>query len=97
MIDVNNFEFDFSELDTMSDFELDLFFSLVINQNSMYLSMLEDPDFIGSIDNLSLISDSAVYYAKLLDVFLDWELFDNVGVIHSILINLDLILNNIKK
>jgi hypothetical protein len=97
MIDVNNFEFDFSELDTMSDFELDLFFSLVINQNSMYLSMLEDPDFVDSIDNLSLISDSAVYYAKLLDVFLDWELFDNVGVIHSILINLDLILNNIKK
>jgi hypothetical protein len=97
MIDVNNFEFDFSELDTMSDFELDLFFSLVINQNSMYLSMLEDLDFVDSIDNLSLISDSAVYYAKLLDVFLDWELFDNVGVIHSILINLDLILNNIKK
>ena len=80
----------------MSELELDLYFNLLIEQNNAYLLLFDDPEFQGSLD-LKLIGESRNYYMNILELFIDWELFDYVEDIHLILINLELLEEKLKK
>ena len=96
MATIENSELDFSELDGMSELELDLYFNLLIEQNNAYLLLFDDPEFQESLD-LRLIEESRNYYMNILELFIDWELFDYVEDIHLILINLELLEEKLKK
>lgn len=96
MATIENSELDFSELDGMSELELDLYFNLLIEQNNAYLLLFDDPEFQESLD-LKLIEESRKYYTNILELFIDWELFDYVEDIHLILINLELLEEKLKK
>jgi hypothetical protein len=96
MATIENSELDFSELDGMSELELDLYFNLLIEQNNAYLLLFDDPEFKESLD-LKLIEESRKYYTNILELFIDWELFDYVEDIHLILINLELLEEKLKK
>jgi hypothetical protein len=96
MATIENSELDFSELEEMSDLELDLYFNLLIDQNSSYLSLFDDAEFIESLD-IKVIEEATSYYERILELFLDWELFDYVEDIHQILINLILAEEKLKK
>jgi hypothetical protein len=96
MATIENSELDFSELDEMSELELDLYFNLLIEQNNAYLLLFDDPEFQESLD-LKLIEESRNYYMNILELFIDWELFDYVEDIHLILINLELLEEKLKK
>jgi hypothetical protein len=96
MATIENSELDFSELDGMSELELDLYFNLLIEQNNAYLLLFDDPEFQESLD-LKLIEESRNYYMNILELFIDWELFDYVEDIHLILINLELLEEKLKK
>jgi hypothetical protein len=96
MTSIENSELDFSELDGMSELELDLYFNLLIEQNNAYLLLFDDPEFKESLD-LKLIEESRKYYTNILELFIDWELFDYVEDIHLILINLELLEEKLKK
>jgi len=96
MATIENSELDFSELDRMSELELDLYFNLLIEQNNAYLLLFDDPEFQESLD-LKLIEESRNYYMNILELFIDWELFDYVEDIHLILINLELLEEKLKK
>ena len=80
----------------MSELELDLYFNLLIEQNNAYLLLFDDPEFQESLD-LELIEESRNYYMNILELFIDWELFDYVEDIHLILINLELLEEKLKK
>jgi hypothetical protein len=80
----------------MSELELDLYFNLLIEQNNAYLLLFDDPEFQESLD-LKLIEESRNYYMNILELFIDWELFDYVEDIHLILINLELLEEKLKK
>ena len=96
MATIENSELNFSELDEMSELELDLYFNLLIEQNNAYLLLFDDPEFQESLD-LKLIEESRNYYMNILELFIDWELFDYVEDIHLILINLELLEEKLKK
>jgi hypothetical protein len=96
MATIENSELNFSELDGMSELELDLYFNLLIEQNNAYLLLFDDPEFQESLD-LKLIEESRNYYMNILELFIDWELFDYVEDIHLILINLELLEEKLKK
>ena len=96
MATIENSELDFSELDGMSELELDLYFNLLIEQNNAYLLLFDDPEFQESLD-LKLIEESRNYYMNILELFIDWELFDYVEDIHLIFINLELLEEKLKK
>ncbi len=96
MATIENSELDFSELDGMSELELDLYFNLLIEQNNAYLLLFDDPEFQESLD-LKLIEESRNYYMNILELFIDWELFDYVEDIHLILINLELLEEKLKE
>ena len=96
MTTIENSELDFSELDGMSELELDLYFNLLIEQNNAYLLLFDDPEFQESLD-LKLIEESRKYYMNILELFIDWELFDYVEDIHLILINLEILEEKLKK
>ena len=96
MATIENSELDFSELEEMSDLELDLYFNLLIDQNSSYLSLFDDAEFIESLD-IKVIEEATSYYERILELFLDWELFDYVEDIDQILINLQLAEEKLKK
>ena len=95
MATIENSELDFSELEELSEMELDIYFNLLIDQNSSYRSLFDDSDFVESLD-LNDISESKKYYLKILDLFADWELFDYIEDIVFILENLLIIENNLK-
>lgn len=95
MATIENSELDFSELEELSEIELDIYFNLLIDQNSSYRSLFDDSDFVESLD-LNDISESKKYYLKILDLFADWELFDYIEDIVFILENLLIIENNLK-
>jgi hypothetical protein len=96
MATIENSELNFSELDEMSELELDLYFNLLIEQNNAYLLLFDDPEFQESLD-LKLIEESRKYYMNILELFIDWELFDYVEDIHLILINLEILEEKLKK
>ena len=96
MATIENSELDFSELDEMSELELDLYFNLLIEQNNAYLLLFDDLEFKESLD-LKLIEESRNYYMNILKLFIDWELFDYVEDIHLILINLEILEEKLKK
>ena len=50
MATVENSEFDFSELDNMSDMELDILFSFMIQANSAFKESLTDENLLASLD-----------------------------------------------
>lgn len=90
MTSIENSELDFSELDSMSELELNIFFNQLIQLVKDFRDLLEDEEFIKSLDNTT-ITELYNYYDKIFDIFLDWELIDNqedIAAVHAILGNL---------
>jgi hypothetical protein len=90
MTSIENSELDFSELDSMSEIELSIFFNQMIDFIHGFRKMLEDEEFLKSLDQLT-IRNLYEYYDKIFDIFLDWELVDNqedIAAVHAILGNL---------
>lgn len=90
MTSIENSELDFSELDSMSDLELDIFFNQLIVMIKDFRTLIEDEEFLKSLDK-STIVNLYNYYDKIFDIFLEWELVDNqedIAAIHATLGNL---------
>jgi len=90
MTSVENSELDFSELDSMSELELNIFFNQMVDFVRDFRKLLEDEEFLKSLDKPTII-DLYNYYDKIFDIFLDWELVDNqedIAAVHAILGNL---------
>ena len=75
MATVENSEFDFSELDDMSDMELDILFSFMIQANTAFRESLSDEDLLASLD-LEKVTHLKEQYLKICEVFIEWELVD---------------------
>lgn len=87
MTSIENSELDFSELDSMSELELDIFFNQLIILVKDFRQLLEDQEFQKSLDKPTII-DLYNYYDKIFDLFLEWELVDNqedIAIICAIL------------
>jgi len=90
MTSIENSELDFSELNSMSEIELSIFFNQMIDFIHGFRKMLEDEEFLKSLDQPT-IRNLYEYYDKIFDIFLDWELVDNqedIAAVHAILGNL---------
>jgi hypothetical protein len=90
MTSIENSELDFSELDSMSELELNIFFNQMVDFVRDFRKLLEDEEFLKSLDKPTII-DLYNYYDKIFDIFLDWELVDNqedIAAVHAILGNL---------
>ena len=77
MATIENSELDFSELDGMSEMELDIFFDIMIQTNSAFRESLSDDNFLSSLDaeQIVLLKDR---YLEICKLFIDWELLDNL-------------------
>lgn len=87
MTSIENSELDFSELDSMSELELDIFFNQLTILVKDFRQLLEDQEFQKSLDKPTII-DLYNYYDKIFDLFLEWELVDNqedIAIICAIL------------
>lgn len=87
MTSIENSELDFSELDSMSDLELNIYFNHLLYLVKDFRELLDDPIFVESLDQPT-IKDLYNYYDKIFDIFLEWELVDNqedIIAVHAIL------------
>jgi len=77
MATIENSELDFSEMDKMSDLELDIFFSIMVEANAAFRESLSDDNFLRSLDSqqVLLLKDR---YLEICKLFIDWELLDNL-------------------
>lgn len=77
MATIENSELDFSELDEMSELELDIFFDFIIQTNSAFRESLNDEDFLNSLEQESILLLKERYF-QICKLFIDWELLDNL-------------------
>jgi hypothetical protein len=77
MATIENSELNFSELDEMSDLELDIFFSIMIETNAAFRESLSDDNFLRSLNSeqVLLLKDR---YLEICKLFIDWEILDNL-------------------
>jgi hypothetical protein len=77
MTTIENSELDFSELDEMSDLELDIFFDVMVQANTAFRESLSDNNFLSSLDaeQILLLKER---YLQICKLFIDWELLDNL-------------------
>lgn len=77
MATIENSGLDFSDLDEMSDLELDIFFDVMVQANAAFRESLSDDNFLGSLDTeqVLLLKDR---YLEICKLFIDWELLDNL-------------------
>jgi hypothetical protein len=77
MATIENSELDFSELDGMSNLELDIFFNIMVEANAAFRESLSDNNFLSSLDaeQILFLKDR---YLQICKVFIDWELLDNL-------------------
>ena len=77
MATIENSELDFSELDGMSELELDIFFHVMIQTNSAFRESLNDEEFLSSLDS-EKIMHLKDRYLEICKLFIDWELLNNL-------------------
>lgn len=80
---------DFEDLDSFDKYELDLFFTSLIDLISLYKSSFQEEFNLNELTQQELI-DLDNYFQKILDLFLEWELFDYLEDIHYILVELEI-------
>jgi hypothetical protein len=77
MATIENSELDFSELNEMSDLELDIFFDVMVQANTAFRESLIDDNFLNSLEaeQILLLKER---YLQICKLFIDWELLDNL-------------------
>jgi hypothetical protein len=96
MTSIENSELDFSELDQADDYTIDLFFNGLIDSVSIFREFLDDEDYIKSLDKDQLLELKS-YHDKIYELFIDWELVDNMEDISYITLVIDELLENFQK
>jgi hypothetical protein len=96
MTSIENSELDFSELDQADDYTIDLFFNGLIDYISIFRESLDDEDYIKSLDKDQLLELKS-YYDRIYELFIDWELVDNMEDISYITLVIDELLEKFQK
>jgi hypothetical protein len=96
MTSIENSELDFSELDQADDYTIDLFFNGLIDYISIFRESLDDEDYIKSLDKDQLLELKS-YYDRIYELFIDWELVDNMEDISYITLVVDELLEKFQK
>lgn len=79
---------DLDDLDSLDEYELNLFFTYLIDFISLYKTVFQEEVNLNEFSQQELI-DLDKYFQKILDIFLEWELFDYVEDIHIILVEIE--------
>ncbi len=96
MTSIENSELDFSELDQADDYTIDLFLSGLIDSVSIFREFLDDEDYLKSLDKDQLLELKS-YYDRIYELFIDWELVDNMEDISYITLVVDELLEKFQK
>ena len=79
---------DLDDLDSLDEYELNLFFVYLIDFISLYKTLFQEGIDLNELSQQELI-ELDNYFQKILDIFLEWELFDYVEDIHIILVEIE--------
>ena len=83
MTSIENSEFDFSELEQADEYTIYLFFTGIIDSLSFFRESLDNEEYRGSLNEDQLLK-LKIYYDKIYELFIDWELVDNMDDISYI-------------